>query len=280
MEYQYPKEFSKESRSRILAERIQAARAFKDAIREARGNWDVADFLRSGMLQVFLAFVREASALVRQATPNWSVDRLESESQEFLRRLIIDARYGDGFGDAPHKLPDMISHLNGSILPDVRGALEQSPMWREYEDILLEVAVATSISAAAGPGGPGDAAVSEQPAVRPVWEDLEISFISDQRVQVTFGGQRQTFNYAEMGFEDNRSGKPNQAWGILRALAQASGVLPEPARDANEFLRMGKRIERTRHLLMDHFHITSDPIPLEGGYHCRFKIGCDPSFYK
>jgi hypothetical protein len=40
--------------------------------------------------------------------------------------------------------------------------------------------------------------------------------ISDERVRVKDGTQLQTFNYSEMGFEDRRSGKPNEGWGTLR----------------------------------------------------------------
>lgn len=280
MEYPYPKEFPNESRARVLAERIKAARAFEDGQRKVHDSLDLADLLKSCILRVLIVFVREAGALVRQGAPNWSVDRLESESQEFLRRLIIYARYGNGFCDSARRLPDMISSLDGSILSDVRRAFERSPLWREYEDILLEFATATSTSASCE--APADATMSEQPAVQAVWEDVEISFISDERVQVKFGGQPQTYNYAEMGFADRRTAKPNQAWGILRALAEAGGVIPEEARNAKHFIAMGKRIERTRQKLNNHFHIASDPIPLDRGrgYHCRFKIGCAPSFQK
>lgn len=45
---------------------------------------------------------------------------------------------------------------------------------------------------------------------------------------------------------------------------------------------MGKRIERMRKTLVEHFGISSDPVPLDPvqGYRCRFKIGCAPSFEK
>jgi len=271
MEYPYPREFPQESRSRVLAERIKAEWG-------ARDRSDLADLLRSCILRVFIVFVREGGALVRKGTKNWSVDRLESESQEFLRWLTNYARYGNTFGGAAHQLPDMVSNLDGSILFDVRRAFESSPIWREYEDILLDLAVATST--AANCAASADATMSAQPAVRAVWEDVDISFISDVRVQVNFGGKLQTYSYAEMHFEDRRTGKPNQAWGILRALAKADGVISESARNSIDFIAMGKRIERTRKTLKDHFHITSDPIPLDKGrgYHCRFKIGCAPSF--
>jgi hypothetical protein len=115
------------------------------------------------------------------------------------------------------------------------------------------------------------------------WEDIEISFLSDHRVQITIGDRKETRNYEELGFRDKRGGgKPNQGWGILRALAQAGGSIPDSARNSRDFVAMGKRIERMRKTLMDHFGISSDPVPLvpNQGYRCRFKVGCAPSFDK
>jgi hypothetical protein len=115
------------------------------------------------------------------------------------------------------------------------------------------------------------------------WEEIEVSFLSDERVQITIGTETESRNYGELGFMDKRGGgKPNQGWGILRALAQAGGSIPESARNSRDFVAMGKRIERMRKTLMDHFGISSDPVPLDPkqGYRCRFKIGCAPSFDK
>ncbi|MGA2581084.1 MAG: hypothetical protein ABSH24_34400 [Bryobacteraceae bacterium] len=113
-----------------------------------------------------------------------------------------------------------------------------------------------------------------------MWEDIEISFLSDERVQINIGEWTETCNYAELGFSDNRSGKPNQGWGMLRALAVAGGTIPNSARNSADFIKMGKRIERVRKTLMKYFRIPSDPITLDPpkGYRCRFKIGCHSAF--
>lgn len=60
------------------------------------------------------------------------------------------------------------------------------------------------------------------------WQDIEISFLSDERVQIKIGSHSETRNYAEMGFSDQRNGKPNQQWGILRSLARARGSIDYP----------------------------------------------------
>jgi len=62
------------------------------------------------------------------------------------------------------------------------------------------------------------------------WEDVEITFLSDERIEVRIAGRRQTYNYAEFGCKDKRSGKPLEIWGMLRVLAQNEGLIPSSAR--------------------------------------------------
>lgn len=50
------------------------------------------------------------------------------------------------------------------------------------------------------------------------WENVQVSFLSDERVQIAIFDKTYTQNYAEMGFSDGRTGKPTQAWIFLRAL--------------------------------------------------------------
>jgi hypothetical protein len=288
MDYPYPEVFPQSSRARVQGESIRAARDFDRAKQEAPSK--IPRLLRAYILRVFIAFVREARNLALQGL--WSVDRLESESREFLRGFAITARYEKGHDRSGGLVPDMVSHWTASILPEIQRSFEQSPEWQEFQDILLEVADAQ----ASWPERslPGETVLddcelkvrtSEQSRVRSEeidWENITISFLSDERVQVEVGGQVQTRNYAEIGFADKRSGKPNQAWGLLRTLAQAKGVIPNSARKSPEFIAMAKRIERIRKSLRDHFRIGSDPIPLDStrGYCCRFSIRCAPSFEK
>jgi hypothetical protein len=281
MQYPYPDEFPQKSRSRILGERIRAARDFDLAKQEARNLSEIEGLLRNYILRVFMAFVREARHLGCQGL--WTADRLESESRNFLRQFTIRAGLEKAYDRSGSRLPETVSHWDGSILPEIQCALEQSREWQEFQAILLEVAEAqpslpkdesqleASISAGALAGKAGID-----------WENINISFLSDERVQVEVGRQVETRNYVEMGFEDKRSGKPNQAWGLLRALAVAGGVIPNAARNSKDFIAMVKRIERMRETLRRHFGISSDPIPLDSkqGYCCRFHIRCAPSFEK
>ena len=262
MQYPFPDEFPEKSRCTLLAEEIRGATELEKAKKESAVSKS-QELLIGYILRVFIVFVREASKLTHQGI--WSAGRLESESLQFLHYFTVSARYERGYDKHGHQIGEMTSHW-GSILPDVERAFQKSPLWQEYEGILLEVVARVEPSTTR--------------MVKGVWENIAMTFISDERVQVKDGTQVQTFNYTEMGFEDRRSGKPNQAWGVLRALAQASGVLPVCARNSKDFLEMAKRIERMRQTLKKHFQITSDPLPWDAvkGYCCRFKIGCARSF--
>ncbi len=117
------------------------------------------------------------------------------------------------------------------------------------------------------------AAIRHQPEVRR-WEDIEISFLSDERVEIRIGSQIETRNYAEMGFEDQRTGKPNEAWSLLKGLAELKGEISRDELSGKHLERFTKRIERTRRVLRKHFGMTDDPVPYTQGvgYRARFKI--------
>jgi len=113
------------------------------------------------------------------------------------------------------------------------------------------------------------------------WNTIEISFLSDERVQLRHSVKSETRNYAEFGFADGRSGKPNQAWETLRAMAEDGGTIRDAAKVLRTWPKVEKRIQEIRKVLRAHFGISDDPIPfVEGiGYRARFKIGCSPSFH-
>jgi|SRR5581483_842976 hypothetical protein len=136
------------------------------------------------------------------------------------------------------------------------------------------------------------------------WDkDVAIIFLSDERVQVKRGDEYSTMNYAEFGFEDKRNGKPDQAWVLLREMAENKGVLqkperrvPEavlkPARDRDKELHRAievrtrhwaktqKHVETIRRRLREHFQIPDgDPIPATAaGYQTAFQLDVSPSY--
>jgi len=112
------------------------------------------------------------------------------------------------------------------------------------------------------------------------WEDFEIRFTSDERVQITVAGQHETRNYSEMGFEDKRSRKPNLAWQTLRLLAEKRGIIHESSNKKRDWPRVEKRIQEIRKTLRELYKIPDDPLPyVKGtGYRARLQISCSPSY--
>jgi hypothetical protein len=113
------------------------------------------------------------------------------------------------------------------------------------------------------------------------WEDIEIRFLSDHRIQVIAKDKIETFNYGDMGFEDARNRKPNRAWLLLRSLAELQGTISDGAQAEQDWPKVEKRIQEIRQIFRSRFGISDDPLPfIEGtGYKARFSIGCAPSYY-
>jgi hypothetical protein len=112
------------------------------------------------------------------------------------------------------------------------------------------------------------------------WEQVEIEFLSDERVQIRIQDKTETRNYAEMGFVDKRNEKPNQSWVVLRTLAQNGGTFEDSADARKKWSAVEKHIQRIREALREHFALGGDPIPFVPGvgYRARFKIRCAASF--
>jgi hypothetical protein len=117
------------------------------------------------------------------------------------------------------------------------------------------------------------------------WDAIEISFLSDERVQISKGRNTETRNYAELGFADRRAKgsqpKPNLAWATLRAMAEQNGIIRDGAKTRAAWPKVEKRMQVIRKALRKHFGITTDPVPFINGvgYQACFRIGCGPSFH-
>jgi hypothetical protein len=113
------------------------------------------------------------------------------------------------------------------------------------------------------------------------WEDLEIAFLSDTRVQFRAGTELATYNYEELGFGDRRSGKPNSAWVEFRNLAKLNGNLRNAGNTRGQWPAVEKRIQEVRKRLRSCFGQKADPIPfVKGeGYCAQMKISCAHSFH-
>ncbi len=134
----YPSEFPPEFRNRVEAEKIRAGRDFDSEKQASRWTSDVEANLRHYILRTFLAFANEARDLRL-----WPVDEMDSNCREFLRLLTIDAYFEKGYDKAGGRLTDMTSNWNGAILSEVEREFMNTSEWRQYQDVLLEVAEAS-----------------------------------------------------------------------------------------------------------------------------------------
>jgi hypothetical protein len=131
----YPREFSPQARARVEAERLKARQQFAQAQGEGppadwtRYRWEVTGFCVY-VLRVFAAFAHEACDLGTQRT--WTVDRVRSVAEEFLRRFTVEAYY--------EEFREVTSHSNRSLLPKMERSFRNSPQWHQFEAELLAVA--------------------------------------------------------------------------------------------------------------------------------------------
>ena len=134
MDYLYPPDFPSQSRARVKAEAIRASGDLEKAKQAARWASEVEAATRRYILRLFAVFAEEACKLGRLGL--WTVERVDSESREFLRCATIHAPRRDKSGRQVGKLVDGF----GFIEPQVQRDLEKSAEWRRYQDDLLEIA--------------------------------------------------------------------------------------------------------------------------------------------
>jgi hypothetical protein len=113
------------------------------------------------------------------------------------------------------------------------------------------------------------------------WEDIEIRFTSEDRIQITVVGKSDnpTYNYEEFGLFDRRNRRPNLAWITLRSLAEGRGTMKQSP-SAQRWSDIEKRMQELRAHLRKHFGLQDDPLPFVNGigYRAKFKINCLSSY--
>lgn len=132
----YPSEFSTKAKNRIEAEKIRAYEEFADAKRSARWDSDVEALLRQCVLRVFLEFAREACAFGKRDIGSWSIDRIDRQCLEFLRRLTIQVWHEIGFGDVTSRYTGSIEHPRIGLLglrPSGRNIRTYCLQWRRIK---------------------------------------------------------------------------------------------------------------------------------------------------
>ena len=113
------------------------------------------------------------------------------------------------------------------------------------------------------------------------WEDIQISFLSEFKIEIRIGQECEFWNYADLGFADRRTGSPNTLWQMLRRIAESDGSFRETTGTVGRPRAvLEKRVERLRTFLRHYFNLPGDPLPYApgNGYRARFEICCGPSY--
>jgi hypothetical protein len=298
MAYSYLPDFPQASRGRIKAIEIQAGFELGDSKQQRSRLSDFETDVRKYILTVFSAFAEEALALGQRGS--WTVEIVDREAREFLASITLQTQLEKGYDRRGHSISPLTNHVFGHILPEVRRELEQSSVRRRYQEQLAEVARLQESSSAEQPpkisrengpaavsrrgeDGTGAQKKSTHPARAQKWDEVKISFLSEERIQVWVAGQPETFNYAEFGCIDQRSGLANRVWEMLKLLACNEGVIPDSGRISDkQWPATEKALERLRRLLRRRFGIAENPLPFRRGigYRLRCKIGNAVSFDK
>lgn len=231
-------------RFRVLAERGAAGAAFSVA-GGLQDSW--LTLLKSGPRYVPIEMTRMGDGSARSSGSGW-IDRVLIASADFCAELETHVFHSSSIAPLQQR---KVTAREGQTQPTTSGAslIERRP---EGE---------------------------RRPAT---WEKVQVSFLSDERVQITVLDKTYTQNYSEMGFSDGRSERPIKAWYFLRALAERDGdicVAPENT----DWGRVEKRVQEIRKILRAHFinqgfdiPPESNPLPFlrggRSGYRSLFKL--------
>jgi hypothetical protein len=107
---------------------------------------------------VFGAFAHEACELAKQG--GWTVDRVRSAATDFLDSFAFDQYYEQGHDRFGGKFTDITDHWTGTLSFEVERSLQESTVWRQFEDELLAVAEQQSAPTVRGSGQAPEAPVS------------------------------------------------------------------------------------------------------------------------
>lgn len=129
----YPQGFPAESRAKVEAAKIRAGREFDSMRTKVRWKSEIEALFWTYVLTPFLVFAREAYGLRL-----WTIDKMDQNCREFLRRLAIAAYYEKGKAAG---LSDMIDNFSCDIRWEAEQVIQKTSQWRKYENILLKFAV-------------------------------------------------------------------------------------------------------------------------------------------
>jgi hypothetical protein len=144
----YPSEFPRDARARVETETLRAYAALEQDVRGIESRRRDVPFIRC-VMRVFVAFARQACEFGKKSNHRaWSDRELDQRCRDFLLMIVIDA-WEDKAKDLGIRKMFSSTHNWGYSLDDgARRKIENSPEWKEYQDLLLDVFESQSARAA------------------------------------------------------------------------------------------------------------------------------------
>jgi hypothetical protein len=141
----YPREFGDTARARVELEILKGRRQLQEELNNARGFPSRVTLGPSAerafdryVLRVFLTFAEQACDLSQNGI--WSVSRVRTASEEFLRLFTIQAFYEDGIdADGRRLTSDPISHYTGEVLSEAMRRFRGRGEWIQFEELLVNL---------------------------------------------------------------------------------------------------------------------------------------------
>jgi len=244
-------QLSNEAQDRIEVKRTDFEKGYWNDRKEIDGSglshlsWQqsVESFAIDFLPAVF--FAHAAEFLRSEAAPAEIRQSAESELSTLADELLASDKWPIS-APLPENSPFSLQELREVAKRQVINDIKRHADWQEFQSELA--ALSTRL--------PSNVASRKAAAS---WEDIEITFTSDERVQIHIGKSTETRNYAEMGFADDRDGKPSKAWVTLRNLALERGVLRRST-TVDPWPKVEKRIQEIRKKLQNRFDISANPI--------------------
>jgi hypothetical protein len=135
-----PDDLPQQAKARIYQAKIEAERALEKGKKEMLpdtigigGRQEAIDALvRTFFLHVLAQFTHEA------CQTSWSVERIDKEVTAFVETFLSDTVME--YTSPTFTFPNVISRLNGKVLPEIWEGFRASKTWRKYQDELEQVA--------------------------------------------------------------------------------------------------------------------------------------------
>ncbi|PIR83676.1 hypothetical protein COU18_03280 [Candidatus Kaiserbacteria bacterium CG10_big_fil_rev_8_21_14_0_10_51_14] len=108
---------------------------------------------------------------------------------------------------------------------------------------------------------------------RTEWGRVSIRFVDDRAVLLSDGKETKPCDFEGLGCMDNRTEKPDSAWGFLRALAMGGGLTsPIPEKEVREHVKKHK--QKVTDILRMIFQNDTDPFETDKGgvYRAKFSV--------